>query len=140
MKSSLIHNLILFGKILPFLVAFILLFYYARQVQEWSITFIPSPAKTVGSEASGLSKLEKEIGDKEKKLAQYTPNTPYLIINTAKNEFSLFSGKKLIRKGICSTGSYTVLKVVDKEKQWVFKTPIGVHRVLSKVTNPVWHK
>lgn len=75
----------------------------------------------------------------QRKLDSNTPNTAYMIINTTENTFLLYSGKKLVRKGVCSTGSYTLLKV-DDEKQYIFKTPRGVRRIHGKTTYPVWKK
>lgn len=85
------------------------------------------------------NKLLKNIENLEKNLAAKLPKTNYLIINTSDNRFQLWSGNKQIRKGLCSTGSYTILKKSDDEK-WVFKTPRGVFKIRNKRTSPVWVK
>jgi L,D-transpeptidase YbiS len=46
---------------------------------------------------------------------------------------------KILREGMCSTGSYTVLQAGEK-KQWIFKTPRGMFKILNKVKDPVWKK
>jgi hypothetical protein len=82
---------------------------------------------------------EKNIKNYQKQLLLLIPKTPYLIINTTDNEFDLYSGDKLIRKGRCSTGKNTILQR-DDQKRWVFKTPRGAMRIRGKITNPVWVK
>lgn len=85
-----------------------------------------------------IANLEKTTGDLKTKFEKLTPLTPYIIINTTQNEYRLFNKREEIRRGFCSTGSYT--KLYTEKKTWVFKTPKGVRRVISKVTNPVWIK
>ncbi len=46
---------------------------------------------------------------------------------------------KLIRQGICSTGSYVKLEQ-DDQKQWIFRTPKGMFRIRGKNKFPVWKK
>ena len=46
---------------------------------------------------------------------------------------------ELIREGICSTGSYTILTGGDDQK-WVFETPRGMLKVQGKQEAPVWVK
>jgi L,D-transpeptidase ErfK/SrfK len=86
-----------------------------------------------------LKKLTKEIGILDKKLARLTPTTNYLIINSAKNEFRVYHGKEMLRKGRCSTGSFILLKGGDQQ-EWLFKTPKGEFRIKGKTRFPVWKK
>ncbi len=65
--------------------------------------------------------------------------SPYILINTTKNEFKLYRGGELIREGICSTGSYVKLEY-NGEKRWVFRTPKGMFRIKGKTKYPVWKK
>ncbi|MGH7451569.1 MAG: L,D-transpeptidase, partial [bacterium] len=51
----------------------------------------------------------------------------------------VMSGAQIIHEGLCSTGSYILLKAAD-ERQWVFFTPRGRLQVLGKRVNPVWAK
>jgi lipoprotein-anchoring transpeptidase ErfK/SrfK len=67
-----------------------------------------------------------------------TPGNVYLVINTTENHFSLYKNRKIILEGICSTGSLVSLE--GENKKWVFKTPRGDHKVLGKLTKPVWRK
>ena len=86
-----------------------------------------------------LADLKETTALLEAKLEKMNPARPYIVINTSENTFKLYKNKKLIRSGICSTGSLVELEVED-EKKWVFETPKGVFTVKGKVTNPVWRK
>lgn len=99
---------------------------------------VETPHLTDGEGEELTAKLEKEQTKIKAKFEQLTPKTPYIIINTTQNEYRLFKERELFRKGFCSTGSYT--KLYTEKKTWVFKTPKGVRRVISKITDPVWVK
>lgn len=86
-----------------------------------------------------VTNLESGITRLDKKLADKTPKSSYLIINTAANEFSLYKGNELIKKDKCSTGSYILLKNGDQQ-EWMFKTPKGEFKILGKTKSPVWKK
>ena len=51
----------------------------------------------------------------------------------------LYKGNWLVRKGVCSTGSYVRLEY-DGQKRWIFRTPKGLFQIRSKTKNPVWKK
>jgi L,D-transpeptidase YbiS len=84
-------------------------------------------------------KLNQEIAILTKKLNAKRPQSFFLVINSASNEFVLYKGNLLIKKDKCSTGSYVLLKNGDNQ-QWMFKTPKGEFRILGKITSPVWKK
>ena len=86
-----------------------------------------------------IAKLTKDIASDQKKIAAMTPRQAYLVVNTANNTFRLMKNHELVREGICSTGSYTVLKAGDNQK-FVFETPRGLLRVQGKEESPVWVK
>ena len=83
--------------------------------------------------------LKSDIGRLQTKLNRLTPGGVYLIVNTSGNEFFLYKDKKVIREGLCSTGSYVKLEL-DEQKSWVFQTPKGVFSIKGKTTSPVWRK
>ena len=85
-------------------------------------------------------KVMKDLTALEKKIDKLTTQGPYLIINTTENKFYLYDGVNLIRQGRCSTGKNTRLIYEKRKKSYEFKTPRGVHKVLSKQKNPVWSK
>jgi lipoprotein-anchoring transpeptidase ErfK/SrfK len=83
---------------------------------------------------------ENEITRLERRLASFIPTQTYLVVNTVDNRFSLYRNRKLMREGYCSSGSYTLLKTEDGEKEWIFKTPRGRFTIQGKITHPVWRK
>lgn len=86
-----------------------------------------------------IRQLQTEVNRLDNRLDKFLPHTPYIVVNTTKNQFSLYDAKgKLVREGNCSSGSYTQL--VSKKKTWIFRTPKGRMTVLSKTENPVWAK
>lgn len=91
------------------------------------------------SEDKELARLKKNLTDLKKKIDKLTPGSAFLIINTSDNTFKLFKNNRLIRTGICSTGSFKELIVNDKKK-FLFETPKGALTVKNKKTNPVWAK
>jgi L,D-transpeptidase YbiS len=94
----------------------------------------------VGNLSAYQASLDKDLAGIQKKLSVYLPKGPYLIINTSANSFKLMKDEEtIIREGMCSTGSYTVLQAGEKQ-QWIFKTPRGMLKILNKVVDPIWKK
>ncbi|HOZ14207.1 MAG TPA: L,D-transpeptidase [Tenuifilaceae bacterium] len=98
-----------------------------------------SAADTASLNQKQIAKLDNLIKKNSQKFYNLTPSQPYFIVNTTYNRFKLYKNKKQIREGFCSTGSYTLLKSHDK-RQWIFKTPKGLYKIIGKVTNPVWRR
>ncbi|MFT7382404.1 MAG: L,D-transpeptidase ErfK/SrfK, partial [Roseivirga sp.] len=86
-----------------------------------------------------IAKADKDLAALDKKVTANTPQKNYIVINSTANEFYLYKGTKLIKKDICSTGSYIKLKQ-GNSKKWIFKTPKGEFKILNKTVNPVWKK
>lgn len=84
-----------------------------------------------------VTRLQSEVTWMRRRLERLTPVDPYLIVNTSDNKIYLIKGKKLLREGLCSSGSYVLLKAAN-DQQWVFQTPRGRFRVLAKQEAPVW--
>jgi len=87
-----------------------------------------------------ISRLQGDITRLDRKLAGFIPTQTYMVINTTDNRFVLYKSHKLVREGFCSSGSYTLLKTEDGEKEWIFKTPKGRFTIHGKTTDPVWRK
>ena len=87
-----------------------------------------------------ISVTKNEITRLERRLASYVPTQTYIVINTVDNRFSLYRNRQLIREGYCSSGSYTLLKTEEGDKEWIFKTPRGRMSIQGKITQPVWRK
>ena len=86
-----------------------------------------------------ISLMTKDIQRLTLKLNAYTSGQSYIVINTTENRFSLYTNKKLVREGFCSSGSYTMLQTTGNKK-WIFKTPKGKYWIRGKTTNPVWKR
>jgi lipoprotein-anchoring transpeptidase ErfK/SrfK len=120
----------------------VMVFYFIPSLQE-STLILPSNSSSnaqTDSEASSKESLEKDISKLQTKLDKYTPSGGYIVINTTENNFYLYKGKQLLRKGVCSTGKNEKLIVEGKKKAYTFYTPFGVRTVQRKQPNPVWAK
>jgi hypothetical protein len=92
----------------------------------------PGPSELIFLQENKVKKLEKLY-------AKFSNRQPYLIVNTSDNTFNLFNNGKLVREGLCSTGSFVLLDAGDENK-WMFETPKGMLRIQGKTTSPVWRK
>ena len=86
-----------------------------------------------------MGALLKDVQRLTVKFNAYTSGQSYIVVNTIENKFYLFTNKKLIREGFCSSGSYTMLRT-SGDKKWIFKTPKGKYWIRGKTTNPVWKR
>jgi len=115
---------------------------FAPALREWTLALLPGPRFDRTGEAGSpreIAKLETRVRNLQRQFESLTPRKPYLIVDSANNRITLMSGRKVIHQGICSTGSYVLLKAGDK-REWVFKTPRGRFYVQMKEESPVWHK
>jgi L,D-transpeptidase ErfK/SrfK len=116
--------------------------FFAPELREWTLAVLPGPrveAAATKDASADITRLKTRIKNLQKQYASFAPKRPYLIVDTSNNQYTLMSGGKLIRHGVCSTGSYVLLKAGD-DRQWVFKTPRGRLFVQQKEESPVWHK
>jgi lipoprotein-anchoring transpeptidase ErfK/SrfK len=61
-----------------------------------------------------------------------------LTVDTATNRAYLFRDGELVRADKAATGMDKTLRSGDRT--WLFRTPRGRHRVLSKIVDPIWYK
>jgi len=87
-----------------------------------------------------ITTVRTEVMRLERKLASFIPTQTYLVINTVDNRFFLYRNRQVVREGFCSSGSYTLLRTEDGEKEWIFKTPRGRFTIQGKTTHPVWRR
>jgi lipoprotein-anchoring transpeptidase ErfK/SrfK len=85
-----------------------------------------------------ISALNKDVLRLSRKFTSYTPGQSYLVINTTNNRFFLYRNKKLVREGLCSSGSYTRLSSAEGNRHWIFKTPKGQFWIQQKIVKPLW--
>ena len=127
------------------LVAFALLLYLAPVLQNsWgrdsSDCRVDSTLLNDRSIRRKIAVTQSEITRLERRLASFIPTQNYLVINTVDNRFFLYRNRQLVREGYCSSGSYTLLRTEDGEKEWIFKTPRGRLTIQGKITHPVWRR
>ena len=129
---------LLFMFLLTFTLYIVPRFQEFRSGKSTEITNDPELKKDAGYKKQ-ISLLTRDIERLSRKYSAYTSGQSYIVFNTTYNRFSLYKNKKLIREGICSTGSYTELQTTSGKK-WIFKTPKGKYNIQGKITNPVWKR
>ena len=116
----------------------------APSLREWLLGVLPE-SKTVSAAVTTkdfnisreLEKSKKQVAALENRFLALTPKDPYLIVSTSDNKIQLKRGREIVRRGICSTGSYVLLKSQDN-REWLFRTPRGMFSVQQKLVKPVW--
>ena len=73
-------------------------------------------------------------------LRRQVPRGAYVVIDQTHNRIRLLKGEAALLEASCSAGSGMVLKEGQGGRVWVFDTPRGAFRVLTKLRNPVWRK
>lgn len=116
----------------------------APVLREWVFAVLPESQFSLETRTMEIAKLKREIRQAQrrlsglqKKMNALIPRQPYLIVNSSGNRIYVMAGNKLIHEGMCSTGSYVLLKAQD-DRQWIFSTPRGMFRIQGKIKNPVW--
>jgi len=139
---SIRKHLIVSGIIIGLIIYFIIL---VPVLQELTVSLLPVNRIIKSDELSEkeiqsrIRQLEMVSLKTENRLNRKIPYQSYMVVNSTGNKFYLYSRRKLIREGKCSTGSYIMLQAAD-ERKWIFKTPRGVFRIQGKITSPVWKK
>lgn len=141
------RTIIIFTSFAISLVLGILLLHNIEAWQETTISIIhrndvSKTMKRIGNIPLDkyIATLDNKAANTHKKIQEFLPTQPYIVINSTLNNFQLFNSRReLIREGLVSTGSFTILRA-GKNKQWMFKTPRGQHKVLRKTKDPVWKK
>lgn len=138
----LIYALVLFVS----MVSASICFHHPAPFKELAMRFYSFPNHLYGLAENDSAELvrrllasDKRVTALKQKIERFAPNQPYLIVNTTTNTFVLRSRDKIIREGLCSTGSYTLLDA-GEDLQWIFKTPKGMFRIQSKLKRPLWVK
>jgi len=119
---------------------------FAPVFREWGLFLLPAkhdlyigqPELKASQLKRALRQSQRTVANLQRKVNRLTPVEPYLIIDTSENLIFLKKGKRLIHQGVCSTGSYIMLKTADGSEKWIFKTPRGMFRIQSKIEDPVW--
>jgi lipoprotein-anchoring transpeptidase ErfK/SrfK len=101
---------------------------------------LPRAALTPAALARQVARLEARQRQLKTKLARLAPRGLYIVIDQTHNRLYLRKDGEVLLEAVCSAGSGMVLKEGASGRTWVFDTPRGQFRVLSKIENPVWRK
>lgn len=123
---------------------FVFIIYIVPFLQELACAGNSEKADAAGLKSESSYKkqiglMNREIQRLSRNYNAYTTGQSYLVINTTGNRFLLYTNKKLVREGFCSSGSYKLLKTLEGQK-WIFKTPKGKFRILGKTVDPIWKR
>ncbi len=94
---------------------------------------------TLTSLSNQIDSIRHRVEILKAEFRDLTPEKPYLIVNSTANEIRLMKGQAVLRKAICSTGSYILLRTYG-DRKWLFKTPRGRFKVNVKLKDPWWYK
>lgn len=103
-------------------------------------TVKPTVVEAVAREPKSAEQWRIANDRLRQKIASQRPKAEYLVIDTARNRVTLRKGESVLRDMLASCGSGSVLEDPASSRRWVFDTPRGLHRVQSKVKNPLWIK
>lgn len=128
------------------LLASIFIISIAPALREAGLFLLPAKGDLyIGNSELNASQLKKTLQQSQRsvellkrRVNRLTPRQPYLIIDTSEHLIYLKSGERLLHQGMCSTGSYIMLKSADGSEKWIFKTPRGMFRIQGKIEDPVW--
>jgi len=125
----------------------LLTLWLAPPLREWMFAILPESKFAVQLRTTDLKQLHKDAQRLQKRVASLrrkyellTPRAPYLIVDTSENRIHVMKGGEQLHEGVCSTGSYVLLKASDQQRQWMFVTPRGMFQILGKRVAPVWKK
>jgi len=132
------------GLLVGVAAAFVLLM-FSPEIQTMTLDLWPGDRVTrldtvTGTEVHArLDGLDRRVARLRSRLQAKLPQRPYLVVSTSDNKFELRGSGGTLREGVCSTGSYVLLKG-GQDQEWMFETPRGAFRILQKKVNPVWAK
>lgn len=103
-----------------------------------------APALEIPSDAKSLraleSKLRRQQRDLRAALHRRRPKGTYIVIDQTQNRLYLMKDDEVLREAVCSAGSGMILRETAGDRRWVFDTPRGVFKVMTKIEDPVWKK
>ena len=137
---------LMLGISLGFFTALLTL-WFAPVWREWLFAILPESKFALQLRTTDIKKLQQEaallqkrVATLQKKHAQITPRLPYLIVDTSENRIQIMKGDEQLHEGVCSTGSYVLLRSAAQQRQWMFTTPRGMFQIRGKRESPVWKK
>jgi L,D-transpeptidase YbiS len=103
------------------------------------------PALDIPNDTKALRTMRTKLDRRQRallaQLERKRPRGNYIVIDQTQNRLYLMKDEQVVREAICSAGSGMILKEgAEGGRKWVFDTPRGNFKVLSKIDNPVWKK
>ncbi len=90
----------------------------------------------IRKEVQELAKTQNQLS---KEFAKLGPRGTYVVVDTYRNEISLFKDDKLVVRDHCSTGTNSTLVDSLSGREWTFRTPRGQRTIRSSAkADPVW--
>jgi len=106
----------------------------------WAGGYRYTPATRVAPATPAESATQGNLRQIEKKLASLQPRGYYVVVDSAENRLRLMRQDEVVREAIASAGTGAVLVDEASGRTWVFETPRGVRKVLSKKKDPCWRR
>jgi len=139
-----IGSALFFGLLIGLVLSFFI-FLFAPAIRDYVFWILPptiseniDASADAGAFRQQIKAVEKKTAALQKKRDALIPREPYLIVDTSGNQIFVMKGTELIHRGVCSTGSYVLLRAA-RNKQWIFRTPRGQFKVQTKLHYPVWY-
>jgi L,D-transpeptidase YbiS len=104
----------------------------------------PVPDFQVPPDTKAYKQAEKRLEQRQRALQasieKKAPKGVYIVIDQTQNQLFLKKDNEILRQAVCSAGSGMVLQEGSGGRTWIFDTPRGVFKVMTKIENPVWKK
>jgi len=102
------------------------------------------PDFQVPTEVKAYKQAQKRLEQRQRQLQaavdRKAPKGVWLVIDQTQNQLFLKKDEQIVLDATCSAGSGMLLQEGDGGRKWIFDTPRGVFRVMTKIENPVWKK
>jgi len=102
------------------------------------------PDFQVPTEVKAYKQTQKRLEQRQRQLQaaieRKAPKGVYIVIDQTQNQLFLKKDDQIVLDATCSAGSGMVLQEGDGGRKWIFDTPRGVFKVMTKIENPVWKK
>jgi L,D-transpeptidase YbiS len=112
----------------------------ASLVLAWAGGYRYTPATRVASASTADPAVKGDLKQVERKLAALQPKGYYVVVDSAENRLRLMRHDEVVREAIASAGTGAVLVDESSGRTWVFETPRGVRKVLSRKKDPCWRR
>src|SRR5207344_1850618 len=104
----------------------------------------PVPDFQVPADTKAYKQAEKRLEQRQRQLQasieKKAPKGVYIVIDQTQNQLFLKKDEEILHQAVCSAGSGMVLQEGEGGggRKWIFDTPRGVFKVITKIENPVW--